>query len=477
MRETNAIRRAKQRAKVLTQGSEDITHQQALDRIAVGKGHAHWAAMLAAEDASVGDMVVRAGVVDLLEHRWMAMSASVDDTIEMHFKSIATLLVGYNRKSWFSIRILFSTAAMVRTMSVGEAMDGSDLAQWTRERVGALRSEHGDRAAHAFRDELLASIDDLWRLGANYMMELGQAIEEHDDGEAILDDLLDVMTGEGVVPASIDTLGVASTAVLAAVCESRGFRQPLLPEERAMLAAACRRGYERQSGASRIIASVAWRSTGMSDAVSALPFEAGSVWQLSLAKLFEHDLRSFPESTGYMRCVGMPGPQVFERIRDIHEPDLFIEWLSDAVDKIGRDVRPFEFNPLKTDGEGRKAVVRRLFDLTGPVTDQRHELMVCGVIEGLIDLSIVGTRRGDLWQVVTDGSRVAGVNLDTLGRMVDFARSRGGSQILLYARIAGVGGEALETLRMLDQTGMLDSIDAVLSIARHPLMLDASSGR
>lgn len=444
--ETNRIRRAKQRAKELS-SKDGITHQQALDAVARQAGYAHWAEMLSAPT----DGKIEQGGVDVLAHRWFAVSASSDRHVKSHFYAAPALLLGRERTvgSVKVLRILMDIAHE----DLGEAMDGPSFGSWLERRISEWRDAPSGRP-FGLLAEFVASrhpdIDECDLLASDDAEVFEGTMRSYSEAAAL----------EGRLPAdAIERLSLPSSGILAAVMTDAGLRFPLTDEEREAFVGACSSyGGDVLGRPMEILLGImGCRSKNVGAVVGALRVDQGGYWLPSLGELVSSDRVLFPRSTR-SGAVGAITPETVLSLAGREGPSLFLEWLADVVSKAGTASTGFSYNPILLMIDKGIAYPRERSEVVDVLAllfsgaSTAHEVQeVRRVLASFMDVAEAGAVAGTLGEV--HPRLVSGLTLDAVAALVDLAIEKGIGQVVLYGRISGASDETLGVLRNVGRYG------------------------
>lgn len=464
--ETNRIRRARQRAKELS-SKDGITHQQALDAVARQAGHAHWADMLSAPPGGKTEQ----GGVDVLAHRWFAVSASSANHVQSHFYAVPALLLGRERTidSMKLLRVLMDIAHE----DLGEAMDGPSFRSWLEQRTAEWRRTPVGRPFGVLAEFVASRRPDID--GCDLLASDDEAVFE-----GTMTSYAAAAAQEGRLPVdAMERLSLPSSGILAAVMTNAGLCFPLTDEEREAFAAACSSFGSDVLGRpmETLLGIMACRSQNVRAAVGGLRVDRRMYWLPSLGELVASDRVLFPRSTR-SGAVGPITPETVLSLAGLEGPSLFLEWLADVVSKAGTASTGFSYNPilLRIDKgiaypRERSEVVDVLALLFSGASTARDVLEVRRVLASFMDVAEAGAVAGTLREV--HPCLVSGLTLDAVAALVDLAIEKGIGQVVLYGRISGASDETLGVLRNVGRYGSTEP-SRMLARVRSSLEICAS---
>jgi hypothetical protein len=513
MRESNVVRRAKQRAKRISV-RDGITHQQALDRIAVEAGHAHWAAMaasvassaiVAASPASPKDLDAEWTKADLRNAfalPWLRASMRAGLDAHEHYVGAARVVAAPrgslpDRDSAFA-NILAS--CLVALAAVGDAMSPSSVSDWV--------SHLADGASLAFRarqDEAAAAKQtSSARLSEEFIAKLtemtspdvfdAEAIRmirdlSDDDYRTAIRDVVNVSRMSGrIEPASLfRVLGEIPFGIVVMLLTGRGVRIPLAQDERTALLTALSidRSYDEEEAIERIDR-LRLRTPALRDSIDALRSYGGLQGRDDVVRYLSTPCRLFPDRAGSALDVRLVHPEGLDRVRNA-EDTVFASWFVDAVVKAERGDAPFRYNPLIHDGAQPHGGVGIDPDRWGRVRESFARPLILSVLDlrepgasgavatlsALADLLLRGLERGTMREIAS--VRGDKPNIAMIASILEEVGVRGVEQLLLYARIVGLDADGVTALSGLGDLHVCGILDRAVAPFRHPLIEVASA--
>jgi len=511
MNDSNALRRARQRAKSLS-SKDGISHQKALDRIAVEAGHANWGAMLAAHpkaravvpfvadaEATMEPDWTLADLRHAFAHRWERESVIAGATPFEHYVGASIALSASNGavlpNGGAGIRILAMCALAMSSWS--PKGDPNDVLRWANDLAvtamrALVRSRSEASAAKQYSTATLArEFVTVFRgetpgdLVGDDVLE-GIANLSDRQMETILADYSDILTRRAVInPHDFGSVSSAiPVGIVAMVLARNSVRIPLADDERTLLSELVRSSdIEDVDDHRERLRSLRVRSAALRDVVDALWAVVPLHGRTDLASWIAVPSAILPRREGRMLDIPLMSSEGLERISAFRE-SVFASWLVDAVGKVERGSSPFRFNPLADDGRGpyegmhpedwrnaqdavSRIAIMGVYPEDAPGADRAASSLTATV--GLVERGIA---RGSIREIgPISGDRPT---MSSVASVLRTVRSRGVDQVLLYGRIVGLESRDLDSLAALGEDPVLSMIESALSPFSSPLMQGAT---
>lgn len=512
MREFNTVRRAKKRARDMS-CDDGMSHQQALDAIAVEAGHPHWAAMLSANPpgskASSPDRsesptrigcFIEDGVLvvpdasgegplrrDAFASEWLHLASRGGETVQEHFMSAAGLVMDPKR-AVEGVRQLITLCAISFMVAEGDgALDGSSLREMFLDRLAVAErrcaSRRKDQVAakqtpdcsvlSLLVEDLVAGCDELALPVSSDLLTI-----RHDDPscDLIVSQTRIAMERRGQ-PTSLEIGGHTPTGV--GTCGLLLFMRsppvPLVVDERRMavetLHAATISG---DMTASEALRPLRQRSTGLA-ALHGVAWELDRVDPRILSIMLRIDARAFPDVEGRIDDFFDSVAPGLRRMSEQRE--TFPRWIMDAVSKAKAGDRPFRYDPLsdvQTKGSLGEDVPLRI--LSSRMAELGSGLEVLREAEhafvSLVALAACGVARGTLSEICRTRP-IETVGMGTVVMLFDSLVRIGCEQTSLYASVNRLSTEHDSGLEALFEPTVKEVLGNALKPFRHPAIAAA----
>lgn len=499
MKESNVVRRAKKRARDMSR-SDGITHQQALDAIAVEAGHPHWAAMVAAHPpamkaaqvASSTGMMTIAEVkwppskVDAFDPRWLHVSSLAGQPLEDHLIAAASLVVG--RFTDRSIVIDIVTMAAIRLIEC----DGDGSLSWQAvSRDLKRRMEIASTKCAIHRQEAIASkqlptatalsvlvkglSDDGGELGADIVSRMATHV-----GFMRPEALESTMREIGIVAmedgspkiewARLQTLKDVGAAASLLACHARPIG--LKHDEFRMLRSGFADAGRGHVSSSDAMATLSRTSPAIAAACRVLAV-LGDVDPSVIVGVLDH-AGLFPVEEGSMNDeldAVSHGVALLPQTGEV-----FSRWIVDAVAKARTGGRVFRYDPLKAMGDGADA------DASTRLLAGQMAILGSSPESGsgygskafmtLVALARLGFGNGTLSDLCPYAD-VSELRMTTLVDLHDQVCRIGEDQVVLYATVNGLPKDEEAGIRVMFEPITARIMERALSVFRHPAIAAA----
>jgi len=512
MRESNTVRRAKKRARDMSR-SDGLSHQQALDAIAVEAGHAHWAAMLVANPpgstSAVADRsespnplgcVIEDGVLVVLDgpgrgplrrdafaSEWLHLASRGGETVQDHFMSAARLVIDPKR-AVEGVTNLIALSAVGFLVEHGDGgMDGSSLRAMFLDRLASaertFRSRRLERSAakqaidcsvlSILVDDLTAGSDELSLPASSELLTV-----RHDDPRAdlIVSQARTALDRCGQPTASEmgdrEPTGVGTCGLVLLMGHSP---VPLVADERRMAVEALQAAtMSGDTTATEALRHLKERSTGLADLY-------GVAWGLGhpdpriLSIMLRIDARAFPEADGRIDDFFDSIRPGLRRMSDRRE--TFPRWIVDAVSKAREGNRPFRYDPLHDvqmkgflEEDAFLRILSRQMAELGSVSEVVSEVEPAFVC--LVALAACGAASGTLSEICRTRP-IDRVGMGTIVLLFDSLVAIGFEQASLYATVNRLPSDHDAGLEALFESVVAEVLRNALKPFRHPAIAAA----
>ncbi len=387
MRESHVVRRAKKLARTISREG-GISHQQALDGIAVKNGHRHWAAMHAAHPPGsppasiVSDRPEPPSTVppggrgrDVLHRTWLDLSIAAGRSLDEHFLEASCILTDHGLIA-DDVSFVMSMILLVMWTEGLEMSGAAFEAEVVRRSSEAVLShERMVREARAAKQEVGATNSSL-RLVEALSSDLVTLSLDTDSRMArmtvcrtmVLDEVMKAASRRGL-PSSrrstsclIDTAGVAAFLAL-----FRGEPCPLMSDERQTLLhhlESSRIAGDRTL--TDVLEAVQVETDGI-DRAKRILLSVPGMSERAAADLLRLPDLCFPHVEGSMNDVFEEVSFGLSLLRG--QKEVFSRWIVDAVDKASKGRRPFRYDPfagiIDDGGEVRLPLVMDALSMLG----------------------------------------------------------------------------------------------------------------
>jgi hypothetical protein len=499
MKESNVVRRAKKRARDMSR-SDGITHQQALDAIAVEAGHPHWAAMAAAHPsvtkagqvASSTGMMTIAEVkwppskVDAFDPRWLHVSSLAGQSLEGHLSAAASLVVGRFRERSVVIDIVTMTAIRLIECDGDGSLSWQAVSKELKRRMGtasakcALHREESIASKQLPTATVLSLLvkglsDDAGELGAHIVSRMLTHAEFMGPGEreSTMREIGIVAMEDGspmIEWARLQPLGDVGAAASLLACHVRPIG--LKRDEARMLRSGFVEAVRGHVPSSDAMVTLSRTSPAIAAACRALAILGDVDPSVILGVLDHADL--FPIEEGSMNDEL---DSVSHGVAILPQTgEVFSRWIVDAVAKARTGGRVFRYDPLKAMGDGT--------DADASIGLLAGQMAILGSSpEGgsgygskafmtLVALARLGFRNGTLSDLCPHAD-VSDLRMTTLVDLHDQVRRIGEDQVVLYATVNGLSKHDEAGIRVMFEPTTAEVMERALSVFRHPAIAAA----
>ena len=499
MKESNVVRRAKKRARDMSR-SDGITHQQALDAIAVEAGHPHWAAMAAAHPhapraftvpVSSGTMTpaeVRwpPASVDAFSPRWLHVSSLAGQSLEGHLSAAASLVVGRFRERSIVIDIVTMTAIRLIECDGDGSLSWQAVSKELKRRMGTASAKCALHRQEALASKQLptASVlsllvkglsDDAGELGAHIVSRMTTHAEFMGPTarESTMREIGVVSMEDGspmIEWARLQPLSDVGAAASLLACHARPIG--LKRDEARMLRSGFSDAVRGRAPSSDAMVTLSRTSPAIAAACRALAI-LGDVDPSVIVDVLDHaDL--FPIEEGSMNDeldAVSHGVAILPQTGEV-----FSRWIVDAVVKARAGGKVFRYDPLKDMGDGADVdagirLLGRQIAILGSSPDDGSG-HASKAFASLVALARIGLRNGTLSDVCPDAD-IPELRMTTLVDLHDQVRRIGVDQAILYATVNGISRDEEAGLRVMFEPATAKVLERALSVFRHPAIAAA----
>lgn len=512
MRNSNVLRRARQRAKSLS-STADISHQQALDRVASEAGHANWGAMLSAQSGKGPTIPLTIASEESLQPAFSPDDLRFVFARRWEMESVRAGIRPFDHHLGAAMALSVCNGAMLRTGGPGTQIiaacatarstedpsgDPVKVLAWIGELAGEASRAAERRNVEAAAAKQLPTATVAREFVRAYRSVVGDDLVDRDILDAIanvtdadFDGMLSafrVMASSGTRVELEDLVSVRwrlPVGIVAMLLARRSVGIALTDDERALLV-----GFVSSSGSMddrdyrEGLSVISLRTRGLKRAVDALVAVTSLHGRDDMAAWISEPGAVMPRADGSSVDAPLLSDEGLMRIRDCSS-SVFASWLTDAVRKADRGIPPFRFNPLVDDGRPGFLDVNESDWRSAQEEISRVLVMACRSIDSpvahdavaaltaLVALVTVGMRKGTIDEI--GEIRGAVPTMGSVAVVASGVRTRGIGQIVLYARILGMGSSDIDAIMRLDDGRVLDIVETSLRPFSHPLLERAVS--